>query len=447
MLLENPISGQQTNIKEIEGKLYWGNLELKEITEDQRKLTKTGANYYCENDKSINDNNFFIHLNKEDKTFYLAETFNTDSHTVWLKDKQSITFHKNDNIVFRNDVVNKSFPHQKEEDANRLIKYQYETLKKEKEFILFNDPLKDSDSDKIYLEKINNKWFRLTEELTPITEEQKKLSKTKSNYSLVNSAGTFFFHLDDKNNKITLSETINDNAHTVWLKDKGRITYFKGHTVVTEQAEMSTNSSHYDGHPDLTEIMKKSYSEFSTYQPVINNTNADKPFSEEIKNKQNIIMKENEPILKNDNEENVGYLKGLRKELKQASETSATLMMAYGLKDMVTKGAGLKKHKFLKLGTAAGVVAVVAASPIAGAAAAAVIATGTLVTLGAAFNATVITGMHTMDYIEDKIKNALGKNNKIDPQAKNMFDVKSSISTIRSQLLDNQKLNNEHKIK
>ena len=74
------------------------------------------------------------------------------------------------------------------------------------------------------------------------------------------------------------------------------------------------------------------------------------------------------------------FLDGLRKELRESSVDSMSMTAAYGIKDMLTKGTGLKKNKFLKLGTAAGAVAIIAATPAAPGVATGAVVIGTIMT-------------------------------------------------------------------
>lgn len=89
------------------------------------------------------------------------------------------------------------------------------------------------------------------------------------------------------------------------------------------------------------------------------------------------------------------FLDGLRKELRESSVDSMSMTAAYGIKDMLTKGSGLKKNKFLKLGTAAGAVAIIAATPAAPGVATGAVVIGTIMTIAAAIHTTVVTANYS----------------------------------------------------
>lgn len=103
------------------------------------------------------------------------------------------------------------------------------------------------------------------------------------------------------------------------------------------------------------------------------------------------------------------FMQGLRKELRESSDGSLSMTVAYGIKDMVTQGAGLKKHKFLKLGTAAGAVALIAATPAAPGVATGAVVLGTIMTIAAAIHTTVVAANYTGGLLANKVKEALSK--------------------------------------
>lgn len=414
MNFTNPLKKNEEYIREEDGKFFMGKRELMPLTSEQKKISKTDANYYFE-DKE-HGNQFFCHLDAKDKVFFLAETISDKVHDVWLKDMKSITFYEG-NIVLRdaNDQTSQAFRDEKE--MTELINKEYASIKKEKEIVLFEDPLKEQ---QIGLEKDENKWFLFKEEIFPITEEQKKISKTEANYALTKDGLTFFYKLDEETKKFALSETVGEKVHDVWLKNNKSISYSKQNVILKD------NTNHklmdFDADSDFSFQIKETYDSFKTPSIIINNRNEIVPES------------------KNENASELGYIAGLKKQLRSHDDTP-TMMVAFGVHDMITKGTGLKKHKFLKLGTAAGVVALIAASPIAMPVAAGAVVLGTLATIGAAVHTAAVTGDYTAGYIGKKIKNIMNKSNEaLDevnaPVIKDMYEVKSTMSKLRSEAFD-----------
>lgn len=135
------------------------------------------------------------------------------------------------------------------------------------------------------------------------------------------------------------------------------------------------------------------------------------------------------------------FLDGLRKELRESSVDSMSMTAAYGVKDMLTKGIGLKKNKFLKLGTAAGAVAIIAATPAAPGVATGAVVIGTIMTIAAAIHTTVVTAYYSGGFLTNKVKEALTKPKEAQPEAtdlpvaKNQHQVMASIGKLRTDLM------------
>ena len=143
------------------------------------------------------------------------------------------------------------------------------------------------------------------------------------------------------------------------------------------------------------------------------------------------------------------FMQGLRKELRESSDGSLSMTAAYGIKDMITHGVGLKKNKFLKLGTAAGAVALIAATPAAPGVATGAVVLGTIMTIAAAIHTTVVAANYTGGLLANKIKEAFSKP---DPEVSaknedslNVVPVKSqnqvmaSIGRLRADLMNAEK--------
>lgn len=141
-------------------------------------------------------------------------------------------------------------------------------------------------------------------------------------------------------------------------------------------------------------------------------------------------------------EQQTTFLDGLRKELRDSSEGSMSMTAAYGIKDMLTKGTGLKKNKFLKLGTAAGAVAIIAATPAAPGVATGAVVLGTIMTIAAAIHTTVVAANYSGGFLTNKIKEALIKPKEVQPEmidlpvAKNQHQVMASIGKMRHDLMN-----------
>jgi len=144
-----------------------------------------------------------------------------------------------------------------------------------------------------------------------------------------------------------------------------------------------------------------------------------------------------------------GFLDGLRKDLRESSKDSMSMTLAYGIKDMVTKGAGLKKNKFLKLGATAGLVAVVAASPVGIGIATGTVVIGSIMTIAAAIHTSVVAANYTGEFLVKKVKDSF--NNPVTEHTtsdthqsttvtpKNQSQVMASIGKLRSDLMNSEK--------
>lgn len=400
----NPLRNNEQNyLREEDGKLFLGSDEIKEISQEEQKKSKTNANYVIE---IKGETKLFCHLNKENKIFVIAETVSKESHDVWLKDMKSVTFYEG-NIVLRDNKENKSDPFQKEEDISKLINQDYYFLQKPKEFVLFEDPIKE---EKIAIQKDGDKWLRFNEELMPLTEEQKKISKTEANYAITNDKGTFLFKLDEVNKKFTLSETISF-SHDVWLKDQKSISYHERNTLVVDHKNSKSRKA--EDNEDLTSLINKSYKTFKEPSTIFNET----------KN----IKKE------------LGFLPGLIEDLNFMKEESISMQFAATAKDVIS-GKSFKKNKFLKVGAVAGIAALVVANPVAQTAAVGVAIIGTVLTMAAAFHTAIITTVYTTEFIGKKVKDMIIKpetfeSEESDSKMKNMSEVKNSISSIRKDAL------------
>lgn len=282
MLLQNPLKDDESRfIKEVDGKYFLGDNELLSLTEEQKNITKTGANYYFKGKE--NGNEFFCHLNKEKGKFWISETFDGMSHDVWLANNKSVTFYEN-NIVFRDNDKKESFPFQPEENIKEMITKQYNELVDSKTFVMFKDTIRGEDS---YIERMGDKWFKFGEELKPLTEEQKNISKTGAQYAVTNEKGTFFYHLNEVTKEFALSETVSDLGHDVWLKDRQSITYHDGGVVVKNNAINKVYV--FDKKTDVSHLIEESYKMKSLDNSASNNQVTKAP--EDVKKAINQIRK------------------------------------------------------------------------------------------------------------------------------------------------------------
>ena len=128
MILEfnNPLKPEQKEYLK-EDNDQWDSMGAKLIplTDEQKKVSKTNANYYFT--RPDNDNQFFCHFNQDTRIFCLAETVSKDQHDVWLKDKKSITFYDG-NIVLRDNNNNTAAPFQNIEKISEIINSDYKNL-------------------------------------------------------------------------------------------------------------------------------------------------------------------------------------------------------------------------------------------------------------------------------------------------------------------------------
>jgi hypothetical protein len=97
------------------------------LTEEQKKISKTNANYCLIITDAKNDNEFFCHLDEVNKTFFIAETIDKDGHDVWLSDLKSVTFYDG-NVVLRDHKNDTSSPFQNAEKISQLISEDYKKL-------------------------------------------------------------------------------------------------------------------------------------------------------------------------------------------------------------------------------------------------------------------------------------------------------------------------------
>lgn len=425
MLLQNPIKEDETRfIKEIDGKYYLGDNELLSLTEEQKKITKTGANYYFKGKE--NGNEFFCHMNKEKGKFWIAETFNEFSHDVWLANNKSITFYEN-NIVFRDNDTKESFPFQNEKNITEIIGKQYNELVDKKTFVMFKDTIRNEES---YIEKVGDKWFRFNEELKPLSEEQKKITKTGAQYAVTNDKGTFFYHLNEETKEFTLSETVSNLGHEVWLKNRQSINYHEKGIVIKDNV---LNKAYvFDTKTDLSDLIDESYLKQK-------NSNSNKEnFSIE-----KVVNPKQETVANDHIKEKEGFFKELKKELRESSEDSISMTAMYGIKDLLSNG--MKKNKFLTLGATAGTLAIVASTP---ALAGGVLLGGTLLAIGATLHTAIITAMKIDETVTQKLQDL--RNNEqatVDSMKERSFsNIKSSINKIRGDSLDFEKRENKKQI-
>ena len=82
---------------------YLGN-KLSLMEEEQRLKSKTGANYYYRRESDNTEFYFKIEGNNCD----LTETVSEQEHSVWLNNKRSLSFYRNDeHIVLRSECKEK----------------------------------------------------------------------------------------------------------------------------------------------------------------------------------------------------------------------------------------------------------------------------------------------------------------------------------------------------
>ena len=328
MLLQNPLKDDDSRfIKEIDGKYFLGDNELLSLTEDQKNITKTGANYYFKGKE--NGMEFFCHLNKEKGKFWISETLDGMSHDVWLANNKSVTFYEN-NVVFRDNEKKESFPFQNVDNITDMINKQYSELVDKKTFVMFKDTIRGEES---YIEKVGDKWFRFGEELKPLTEEQKIITKTGAQYAVTNDKGTFFYHLNEKTKEFALSETLGgDLGHEVWLKDRQSINYHEKGIVLKNHETKKVFT--FDTKTDLSGIIDESYikqviaDKYMEKNPVVQFVNQ----GQENKKEEEIKPIEKEIIKKE------GFFKELKKELRESSTDSVSMTAIYGVKDLLSHG-------------------------------------------------------------------------------------------------------------
>lgn len=430
MLLQNPLKEDDSRtIKEIEGKYFLGENELLSLTEEQKNITKTDANYYFKGKE--NGMEFFCHLNKEKGKFWIAETFDGISHDVWLANNKSVTYYEN-NIVFRDNEKKESFPFQDAESIKEIINKQYGELVNEKTFIMFEDTIRGESS---YIERLGDKWFKFGEELKSLTEEQKNMTKTGAQYAVTNEKGTFFYHLNEETKQFALSETVSSLSHDVWLKDRQSITYYDKGTVLRDHKNkkdfpLSVNT-------DLSDLINESYNKNIIKDKSIENNTA----IETNHNPTDKVEVESIKEIKQTEKEN--FFQGLKRELRETSVDSISMTAIYGVKDLLSKG--MKKNKFLTLGASAAMLALVASSPVV---ASGLLVGGALVAIGAAFHVGITTAMKIDEAVTQKFHDFQNKDSLAieAPKEKSLYEVKSSISKIRNDALETQKNNNKNQM-
>lgn len=86
----DPIKDEPIFLKEEFGNWYWGKNELFPVSESERSISKTGANFYMKSDKGT----FLCHLNMDEKRFSINETVGDSHHIVWGKENHTL-FKKN----------------------------------------------------------------------------------------------------------------------------------------------------------------------------------------------------------------------------------------------------------------------------------------------------------------------------------------------------------------
>lgn len=138
----NPLrDNEKYYLREEEGKLFSLSDEIRKISKEEQKISKTNANHVIE---MTNGGKLFCHLDKENGFFVIAETVSKDSHDVWLKDMKSVTFYEG-NIVLRDNEAQKSEPFQKEEEINKLINQEYDFLNKKEIITKVDNTIKGSE--------------------------------------------------------------------------------------------------------------------------------------------------------------------------------------------------------------------------------------------------------------------------------------------------------------
>lgn len=324
----------------------------------------------------------------------------------------------------------------------------------------FYDPIKD---EPIFLTEKDGSWFWGNEELMPLSESHRAISKTDANCSFTANGKTFLCHFNPEKKRFAVTETVTDYSHTVWTKNKQVIFNEEGISAIINR-DGSGSVDYFDGEK-FEAARNEALDEISDVSKIKSSiTPARQAPNEQTKPLANDSISSQQssaPAPGADNKpERKGYFAGLKDELVKASENEHSFGLGFLREVNKDFKNGMKKNKFLTIGATVGAAALTLTpvGPVS-----LVIGGFFIATAGLETAATTIS--YSAGYAKDKLKDAFSGDKDVatsfdklrdkadapfsqvskstDHKVNSLEQVKSSIKNLRSAAFDKPAVNNE----
>ena len=317
----------------------------------------------------------------------------------------------------------------------------------------FYDPIKD---EPIYLTEKDGSWFWGNEELMPLSEANRAISKTDANCSFTANGKTFLCHFNPEKKRFAVTETVTDYSHTVWTKNKQVIFNEEGIAAIINR-DGSGSVDYFDGEK-FEAARNEALDEISAVSKIKSSiTPARQDPDEQTKPLANdSISSQQSPALApgaDNKPERKGYFAGLKDELVKASENEHSIGLGFVSEVRSAFKNGMKKNKFLTIGATVGAAALTMTplGPVG-------LVIGGYFVASAGLEAAAKTIFYSAGYAKDKLKGSLSSDKddataldklrdkvgdpvsqlskSVEHTVKSLDQVKSSIKNMRSAAFD-----------